>query len=173
MGDALSLCFTSSASVGLVFILNDEITAFIRRKSALIKALSRCFILILGGLIWKHPSLLPLEVNKGCFLKVSRLFHGGKKKKKRRTSSHYGNEAPYLFFTSAKLVFHHLSFERRLQFGLLMSFWFLCQSNKPLSGAQVLLRAQLGIITSISLSQSERRQTRVSQPPLSLAGAEM
>lgn len=63
-------------------ILNDEITAFIWRKSALIKALSRCFILILGGLIWKHPSLLPLEVNKGCFLKVSRLFHGGGKKKK-------------------------------------------------------------------------------------------
>lgn len=138
----------------------------------LLKRLSWCFILILGGLIWKHPSLLRLEVNKGCFLKVSRLFHGGKKKKI-RTSSHYGNEAPYLFFTSAKLVFHHLSFERRLQFGLLMSFWFLCQSNKPLSGAQVLLRARLSIITSISLSQSERRQTRVSQPPLSLAGAEM
>lgn len=55
----------------------SEITAFIWRKSAHIKALSRCFILILGGLIWKHPSLLPLEVNKGCFLTVSRLFHGG------------------------------------------------------------------------------------------------
>lgn len=109
---------------------------------------------------------------KAVFWRYPHCFTGGEKIKK-KSSSHYGNEAPYLFLTSAKWVFHHLSFERRLQFGLLMSFWFLCQSNKPLSGAQVSLGAQLSIITSISSSQSERRPTSVSRPPLSLAGSEM
>ena len=52
--------------------------------------------------------------------------------------------------------FYLLSFEDVLQFGLIMEFWFLCQRNKRLSAAQILLYffnfSPKGIVISISLN---------------------
>lgn len=87
------------------------------------------------------------QMNIGKLLSEG-IIHKLKSSHRKIILSDEGNEAQYLVFISAKLVFHFFSSDRLLLLGSILSFSFFCYSNKSFF-------SPLSMLISLSLNKSE------------------